>query len=90
MLFLRLMPIFPFFLVSLAPALTDIRARIFAAATFLGILPGAFVYANLGQTLGRIDSMQQLIAPEMLLALALLGAFALVPVFVRQWRSRRA
>jgi hypothetical protein len=33
--------------------------------------------------------MQQLIAPEMLLALALLGAFALVPIFVRRWRSKR-
>jgi uncharacterized membrane protein YdjX (TVP38/TMEM64 family) len=89
MLFLRVMPIFPFFLVSLAPALTDIRVRSFVAATFVGILPGAFVYANLGQTLGRIDSMQQLGSPEILIALALLGIFAIAPIFVRRWRSKR-
>ena len=90
LLFLRLTPIFPYFLVNLAPALTDIPVRTYVAATFLGIFPGTFVFANLGQTLGRIDSMQQLVAPETLVALALLGAFALVPIFVRQWRSRRA
>ena len=90
LLFLRLTPIFPYFLVNLAPALTDIPVRTYVAATFLGIFPSTFVFANLGQTLGRIDSAQQLVAPETLMALALLGLFAVVPIFVRQWRSRRA
>ena len=90
LLFLRLTPIFPFFLVNLSPALTDIPVRTFVVATLLGVFPGMFVFANLGQTLGRIDSAQQLVAPETLIALALLGAFALIPVFVRQWGSRRA
>ena len=90
MLFLRLTPIFPYPLVNLAPALTDIHVRTYVAATFLGIFPGTFVFANLGQSIGRVDSIGQLISSETLVALALLGAFALVPVFVRQWRSRRA
>ena len=90
LLFLRLTPIFPYFLVNLAPALTDIRVRTYVAATFIGIFPSTFILANVGQTLGRIESVQQLLAPETLIALALLGAFALVPVFVRQWRARRA
>ena len=90
LLFLRLTPIFPYFLVNLAPALTDIPVRTYVAATFLGIFPSTFVFANLGQALGRIDSTQQLVAPQTLIALALLGVFAVVPIFVRQWRSRRA
>ncbi|HVP89019.1 MAG TPA: VTT domain-containing protein [Casimicrobiaceae bacterium] len=90
LLFLRLTPIFPYFLVNLAPALTDIPVRTYVAATFIGIFPSIFILANVGQTLGRIESVQQLLAPETLTALALLGAFALIPVFVRQWRSRRA
>jgi uncharacterized membrane protein YdjX (TVP38/TMEM64 family) len=89
MLFLRLTPVFPYFLVNLAPALTDIPVRTYAAATFLGILPGMFIFANFGQTLGRIESMQQLFAPETMIAFVLLGLFAIVPIFVRQWRSRR-
>jgi uncharacterized membrane protein YdjX (TVP38/TMEM64 family) len=89
LLFLRLTPIFPYFLVNLAPALTDTPVRTYIAATFIGILPSMFILANVGQTLGRIDTVQQLFAPQTLIALALLGAFALVPVFVRQWRSRR-
>ncbi|HSS69903.1 MAG TPA: TVP38/TMEM64 family protein [Casimicrobiaceae bacterium] len=90
LLFLRLTPIFPYFLVNLAPALTDIPVRTYVAATLVGIFPGMFILANVGQTFGRIDSAQQLFAPEALFALALLGLFALVPVFMRQWRSRRA
>jgi uncharacterized membrane protein YdjX (TVP38/TMEM64 family) len=90
LLFLRLTPIFPYFLVNLAPALTDIPVRTYVAATLVGIFPGMFILANVGQTLGRIDSAEQLLAPEALIALALLGLFAIVPVFMRQWRSRRA
>ena len=90
LLFLRLTPIFPYFLVNLAPALTDIPVRTYVAATFIGIFPSTFILANVGQTLGRIESAQQLVAPETLIAVALLGAFALVPVFVRQWRAKRA
>jgi uncharacterized membrane protein YdjX (TVP38/TMEM64 family) len=89
MLFLRLTPIFPYFLVNLAPALTDIPLRTYVVATLIGIFPSTFIFANLGQTLGRIDSIQQLLSLETLIALALLGVFALLPIFVRQWRSKR-
>ena len=52
MLFLRLVPAFPFFLVNLAPAFTSIPLRTFVPATFIGIIPGTFVFVNLGETLG--------------------------------------
>ena len=90
LLFLRLVPLFPFFLVNLAPAFTTISLRTYVLGTLIGIIPGTFVYVNLGQTLGRIDSLSGLVSTETIGAFALLGLFALVPVFVRKFRSARA
>lgn len=87
LLFLRLVPLFPFWLVNLAPAFTPIKTRTYVAATALGIIPGSFVFAHLGQSLGRIDSAQQLVSWEILSAFALLGLFALLPVLVKKWRQ---
>jgi uncharacterized membrane protein YdjX (TVP38/TMEM64 family) len=90
MLFLRLVPAFPFFLVNLAPAFTSIPLRTFVLATFLGIIPGTFVFVNLGETLGRIESLQGLVSVQTLGAFALLGVLALVPIVVRKMKSKRA
>lgn len=89
LLFLRLVPVFPFFLVNLAPAFTPIPLRTYVAATAIGILPGSFVFANLGTSLGRIESLQQLVSADTLLALTLLGVFALVPVIIKKLRKQR-
>jgi Uncharacterized conserved protein len=89
MLFLRLVP-FPFFLVNLAPALTSLPLRTFVLATFIGAIPGMFVFANLGEALGRIDSLQDLVSWETFGALALLGVLALVPITARKLSSRSA
>ncbi len=88
MLFLRLVPVFPFFLVNLAPAFTSIPLRTYALATLIGIVPGTFVFVNLGQTLGRIDSLMGLVSVETLGAFALLGVFALLPVLLKKLKSR--
>jgi len=88
MLFLRLVPAFPFFLVNLAPAFSSIPLSTFVGATFIGIIPGTFVFVNLGQALGHIDSLQGLVSWTTLGALALLGLLALVPIAIRRWRSR--
>ena len=90
LLFLRLVPLFPFFLVNLAPAFTSISLRTFVIGTLIGIIPGSFVFVNLGQTLGRIDSLSGLLSTETIAAFVLLGALALVPVVVRKMRSGRA
>ena len=87
MLFLRLVPLFPFWLVNLVPAFTAIPLRTYFVATAIGILPGCFVFANLGQSLGRIESMNQLVSTETLLAFGLLGVFALIPVMIKKFRS---
>lgn len=88
LLFLRLVPLFPFWLVNLAPAFTNVSVRTFVTATAIGILPGVFVFANLGQSLGRIESTAELVSPATLGAFALLGVFALVPVLIRKLRGR--
>ncbi|MBK6395192.1 MAG: TVP38/TMEM64 family protein [Betaproteobacteria bacterium] len=90
LLFLRLVPLFPFFLVNLAPAFTSIPLSTYALATFVGVIPGTFVFVNLGQTLGRIESLQGLVSAETLGAFALLGVFALVPVAIRKLRAKKA
>jgi uncharacterized membrane protein YdjX (TVP38/TMEM64 family) len=86
LLFLRLVPVFPFWLANLIPAFTPVRTRTYVLTTAAGILPGSFVFANLGESLGRIDSAGELVSPRVLLALGLLGVLALLPVLVRKFR----
>ena len=90
MLFLRLVPAFPFFLVNLAPAFTSVPLSTYVLATAIGIIPGSFVFANLGETLGTIDSLSGLISRETLIAFALLGVLALVPIIVRKIKAGKS
>lgn len=87
LLFLRLVPAFPFFLVNIAPALFNIPLRVFVAATFIGIIPGSFVYVNLGRTLGDVKSLNDLVSGKTLLAFGLLGVFALIPTIYKQIKT---
>lgn len=87
LLFLRLVPLFPFWLINLAMAFTPIRLKTYVAATFLGIIPGAFVFTNLGRTLSQIDSPDQLISFKTLSAFFILGIFTLIPVWFKRFRS---
>ncbi|MEW6684363.1 MAG: TVP38/TMEM64 family protein [Nitrospirota bacterium] len=80
LLTLRLIPLFPFFLVNLAAGLTRIRLSTYTAATAIGIIPASIVYANAGSQLGRIESLRDVASPGVLGAFALLGLLALVPV----------
>lgn len=84
LLFLRLVPLFPFWLVNLAPAFTSVSMRTYLITTFIGIAPGSFIFANLGQSLGSIDSLDQLFSWQTLLALSLLGGLSLVPVLSKR------
>lgn len=93
MLFLRLVPLFPFWLVNLAPALIGVRLRIFVLGTLIGIVPGTFVFVFLGSSLGGMldrpgGGIGGMMTPEVVAALVLLGLLALLPVGVRLWRRR--
>ena len=80
LLFLRLVPLFPFFLVNLAAGLTRLPLRTFVLGTMVGIIPGGFVYVNAGASLATIGSLRDVASPRVLGSFALLGLFALVPV----------
>ncbi|MCI0407508.1 MAG: TVP38/TMEM64 family protein [Acidobacteria bacterium] len=83
LLFLRLVPVFPFWLVNLVPAFTPISIRTYVLATALGIIPGSFVFVNLGRSLSHIERLDDLLSAEVLLSLGLLGGLALLPVAVK-------
>ncbi len=90
LLALRLIPLFPFWLVNLAPALSRVRLRTYVAATFLGIIPGTFVFVNLGAGLRRL-SFDRTPGPTLVVALGLLGFLVFVgPLARRWWRARAA
>jgi uncharacterized membrane protein YdjX (TVP38/TMEM64 family) len=86
LLFLRLVPVFPFFLINLGAGLTGMPLRTFFFGTMVGIIPGSFVYCNAGASLATISSMSQIASPRVLGSFALLGLFALVPVFYQKIR----
>lgn len=72
---LRLIPAFPFFLINLVMGLTPIKTWRFFLVSQIGMLPGTFVYVNAGTQLSRIDSLQGILSPGLLLSFALLGVF---------------
>ncbi len=89
LLFVRLVPIFPFWLMNLVPAFTPVSTRTFMTATAIGILPGSFVFVNLGESLLRIRSARDLLSTSALLSFTLLGILSLVPVAVKKVRHRK-
>lgn len=85
----RLLPVLPFWVVNLIPALIGVRLRVFVVATALGIVPGTLIYVSLGA--GLADMMEQpdpdlLFRPDIFLPLLGLAVLALLPVL---WRKRR-
>lgn len=88
LLFLRLVPLFPFFLINLASGLTRLPLRTFIFATMLGIIPGGFVYVNAGASLATIDSLSGIASPRVLGSFALLGLFALLPALYTRYKNR--
>lgn len=90
LLTLRLIPLFPFFLVNLVSGLTRMTLGTFVAATAIGIIPASFVFANAGRQLGSINSLSEIASPRVLGAFALLGLLALMPVVYRKLSGQRS
>lgn len=96
LLALRLLPVFPFWLVNLAPALAGMKLAPFAAATLLGIVPGAMVFASIGAGIGDVlargetPDLAVVLSPRILLPLIGLAALSLAPIGWRYWRARHA
>lgn len=90
MLILRLLPIFPFFIVNLGAALVGVRFPVFAVTTFFGIMPGTFVFASIGNGIsvllqrGEQPDLSVMTSPEILLPLIGLAVLSLLPVIWRR------
>lgn len=86
---LRLVPIFPFFLINLLMGLTPIQTRTFYWVSQLGMLAGTIVYVNAGTQLAQLDSLSDIVSPVLLLSFALLGMFPLIAKWISRWIQKR-
>lgn len=87
---LRLVPVFPFFVINLLMGLTPLKAATFYWVSQLGMLLGTAVYVNAGTQLARIDSLKGILSPGLLASFALLGALPLVArTLVRALEARK-
>jgi uncharacterized membrane protein YdjX (TVP38/TMEM64 family) len=92
LLVLRLVPLFPFWLVNLVPAVIGVKLGTYVLATFLGIIPASFVYAGIGNGLGSVvgePDSRLLFRPSVFLPILGLALLALVPVAYKHWRGKR-
>lgn len=95
LLFLRLVPAFPFFVVNIVPAFMGISLRLYIMTTFIGIIPGTFVYASIGSGIGYVleqgktPDLSVLSSAQVLLPLAALGLLSLVPIVYKKMKGPR-
>lgn len=89
MLFMRLVPLFPFAIVNILPALFNIPLRTYVWTTFIGIIPGTFAHTYFGQALSETTSIQNIVSKEMIIALCLLGGLALLPILIKQFKRKK-
>jgi uncharacterized membrane protein YdjX (TVP38/TMEM64 family) len=75
---LRLIPVFPFWVINLVMALTPLKTSTFYWVSQLGMLPGTAVYVNAGKQLGTIDSLGEIFTLNIIFSFALLGLFPLI------------
>ena len=93
---LRLIPIFPFWLVNLVPAFVGVPLRTYIIGTAFGIMPGALVYASVGNGLGELlaagerPNLGIIFRPDILGPIVGLAVLALLPVAYKTWRGRAA
>jgi uncharacterized membrane protein YdjX (TVP38/TMEM64 family) len=95
MLILRLLPIFPFFIVNLGAALVGVRFPVFLLTTFFGIMPGTFVFASIGNGIsvllqaGQQPDLSVMTDPQILGPLVALALLSLAPVLWRKFNGAK-
>jgi uncharacterized membrane protein YdjX (TVP38/TMEM64 family) len=96
LLFLRLVPVFPFWLVNLVPALLGVPLGVYVLGTMIGIIPGSLVYASVGNGLGALlekgetPDLGIIFDPEILLPILGLSVLSLLPIVYKKWKKRRS
>ena len=86
---LRLLPIFPFFLINLLMGLTPIKTRTFYWVSQVGMLAGTLVYVNAGTQLAQLQSLSGILSPKLIFSFALLGVFPLLARRFIAWVKHR-
>ncbi|MDF1719515.1 MAG: TVP38/TMEM64 family protein [Minwuia sp.] len=95
LLFLRLVPVFPFFIVNLVPAFLGVRVGTFIAATLIGIIPGTFVFAQVGRGLDSVlatggePDLSTVLTADVIIALVALAVLSVLPIIVKRIRRKR-
>ena len=75
---LRLVPVFPFFVINLVMGVTTIRTFVFYIVSQVGMLPGTFVFINAGTQLAKIETAKGILSLNLILSFALLGVFPII------------
>jgi uncharacterized membrane protein YdjX (TVP38/TMEM64 family) len=86
---LRLIPVFPFFIINLVMGLTRMRLTTFFWVSQLGMLPGTIVFVNAGKELAKIDSLGGVLSPTLLASFAILGLFPITVKKIMQFVRTR-
>ncbi len=89
LLTLRLIPIFPFFMINLAAGMTKIPLLTFIWTTSIGTIPGTFAYTLAGNNLSNIESPSEILSKEILLVFVVLGIISLVPTMIQKKNENR-
>jgi uncharacterized membrane protein YdjX (TVP38/TMEM64 family) len=95
LLVLRLIPIFPFWLVNIVPAFLGVPVRTYVLGTLVGIIPGSLVYASVGNGLGAVfdaggtPNLGIIFEPAILLPIVGLAVLALLPIAYRKFKARK-
>jgi uncharacterized membrane protein YdjX (TVP38/TMEM64 family) len=87
---LRLLPVFPFWLINLVFGLTKVPLKTFYWVSQIGMLPGTLVFVNAGRELAKIDSLSGILSPGLIFSFVLLGLFPItVKKLIAFYRSRK-
>jgi dihydrolipoamide dehydrogenase len=89
LLSLRLLPIFPFFLINLVMGLTPIKLWKFFLYSQIGMIPGTFVYVNAGTQIATIKSPKDILSPQLIISFALLGLFPIIVNFIKNFIHKK-
>lgn len=96
LLFLRLLPLFPFWLINIVPAFLNVRLQTFFITTFIGIIPGTAVYVAVGNGLssvfdqGQTPNLGIIFEPQILIPLILLAVLAVIPIVYKKLKQKRS
>ena len=85
----RLIPIFPFWLINLVMGLTSMKLVTFYWVSQLGMLAGTIVFVNAGKELAKIDSLSGILSPTLILSFVLLGLFPLITKKLMGWYKKK-